>query len=144
MNIDYRLTHPGAEPPHRAYPTDAGADLHAHIAIPVALKPGERALVPTGVALAIPPGYVGLVHPRSGLAAKHGITVLNAPGTVDAAYRGEIKGCLINHGQEPHTINPGDRIAQLLIQKVELPNFAEADTLDTTTRGDGGFGSTGA
>ena len=95
------------------------------------------------MALAIPPGYVGLIHPRSGLAAKHGVTVLNAPGTVDADYRGEIKVCLINHGQEPHTINPGDRIAQLVIQKVELPAFVETEHLDTTTRGESGFGSTG-
>lgn len=143
MNIDYRFTHPGAEPPHRAHPTDAGADLHAHIAIPVVLKLGERALIPTGVALAIPPGYVGLIHPRSGLAAKHGITVLNAPGTVDADYRGEIKVCLINHGNDTHTIMPGDRIAQLVVQKVELPEFVEVEHLDTTQRGTSGFGSTG-
>lgn len=135
MNIDYRFTHPGAEPPRRAHRTDAGADLYAHIAIPVVLKPGERALIPTGVALAIPPGYVGLIHPRSGLAVKHGITVLNTPGTIDASYRGEIKVCLINHGDDTHTINAGDRIAQLVVQAVELPTFTEVEHLDTTTRG---------
>lgn len=143
MNIDYRFTHPGAQAPHRAHPTDAGADLHAHIAIPVVLKPGERALIPTGIAIAIPEGYVGLIHPRSGLAAKHGVTVLNTPGTVDADYRGEIKVCLINHGNETYTIYPGFRIAQLVVQRVELPKFVKVDHLDTTQRGQGGFGSTG-
>lgn len=143
MNIDYRFTHPGAQPPHRAHPTDAGADLHAHLAIPVVLKPGERALISTGVALAIPEGYVGLIHPRSGLAAKHGVTVLNAPGTIDADYRGEIKVCLINHGQETYTVRPGDRIAQLVVQKVELPTFTEVANFHPTQRGANGFGSTG-
>lgn len=143
MNIDYRRTHPGAEPPYRAHPTDAGADLHADLDGQIILFPNEQRLIPTGVALAIPPGYVGLIHPRSGLAAKHGVTVLNAPGTVDADYRGEIKVCLINHGQETHTVRPADRIAQLVVQKVELPDFVETEHLDTTQRGDGGFGSTG-
>lgn len=118
MNIEYRFTHPGAKPPHRAHDTDAGADLHADVAIPVVLKPGERALIPTGVALAIPPGYVGLIHPRSGLAAKHGITVLNTPGTIDADYRGEIKVCLINHGQEPHTVRPSGQPRQVDLNTV--------------------------
>lgn len=143
MNINYVLTNPGAKPPHRAHPTDAGADLHAATMLPTVLWPGEHALISTGVAVAIPEGYVGLVHPRSGLAAKHGVTVLNTPGTIDADYRGEIKVCLINHGDKPYSVKPGDRIAQLLIQKVELSEFVKTDNLDTTTRGDGGFGSTG-
>lgn len=143
MNINYTPTNPGAKPPHRAHPTDAGADLHAATMLPTDLWPGERALISTGVALAIPEGYVGLVHPRSGLAAKHGVTVLNTPGTIDSDYRGEIKVCLINHGDKPYSVKPGDRIAQLLIQKVELSEFVKTDNLDTTQRGDGGFGSTG-
>ena len=143
MNINYMPTHPGAQAPHRAHPTDAGADLHAALEDPVTIEPGQRRLIPTGVALAIPEGYVGLIHPRSGLAARHGVTVLNTPGTIDADYRGEIKVCLINHGKSPRTIQPGDRIAQLLVQKVELPEFVEVEHLNTTTRGDGGFGSTG-
>ena len=143
MNINYQPVRPGAKPPHRAHPTDAGADLTAALDDPVTLEPRQRRLIPTGVAMAIPAGYVGLIHPRSGLAARHGVTVLNTPGTIDADYRGEIKVCLINHGKSPRTITNGDRIAQLLIQKVELPAFTEVDNLDTTQRGDGGFGSTG-
>ena len=143
MHINFMPTHPGAQAPHRAHESDAGADLHAAVEEPVTIEPGQRRLIPTGIAVAIPEGYVGLIHPRSGLAARHGITVLNTPGTVDADYRGEIKVCLINHGKSPRTINPGDRIAQLLVQKVELPEFVEVEHLNTTTRGDGGFGSTG-
>lgn len=143
MHIHWQPVSKNAHAPSRAHDTDAGADLHAALEEPVTIEPGQRTLIPTGVAVAIPTRYVGLIHPRSGLAAKHGITVLNAPGTVDADYRGELKVCLINHGQEPHTIHPGDRIAQLIVQKVELPEFVEADTLDTTQRGQGGFGSTG-
>lgn len=143
MNINYTRLSSRTQAPHRTHETDAGADLHADVAIPVALKPGERALIPTGIAVAIPAGCVGLIHPRSGLAANYGITVLNTPGTIDSDYRGEIKVCLINHGQETHTINAGDRIAQLVVQAVELPTFTEVDHLDTTQRGAGGFGSTG-
>jgi len=128
--------------PSYAHPSDAGADLHAREGL--VLEPGERALVRTGIALAIPHGYVGLVHPRSGLATKHGITVVNAPGTVDAGYRGEIMVTLLNTDKaEAFTINRGDRIAQLVIQKVEQATFTPVDSLEGTARGAGGFGSTG-
>ncbi|WP_435653778.1 dUTP diphosphatase [Corynebacterium stationis] len=128
--------------PQRAHRGDAGADLYA--AESVTLLPGERALVGTGIAIALPLGTVGLIHPRSGLAAKHGLSVVNTPGTVDADYRGEIKVCLINHDrQEPIEISRGMRIAQLVIQRVELVDFVEVEELDSTVRGDGGYGSTG-
>lgn len=128
--------------PHRAHRGDAGADLYAAEA--VTLQPGERALVGTGIAIALPLGTVGLIHPRSGLAAKQGLSVVNTPGTVDADYRGEIKVCLINHDQhEAIEITRGMRIAQLVIQRVELVDFVEVEELDDTTRGAGGYGSTG-
>lgn len=128
--------------PRYAKPGDAGADLTSRIDL--VLAPGERALVPTGLSLALPPGYVALVHPRSGLAIKHGISMVNTPGTVDAAYRGELQVILINHDlKEPFTIKKGDRIAQLVIQKVENANFIEVEQLPGTQRGEGGFGSTG-
>lgn len=128
--------------PSYAHPADAGADLHAREA--VELAPGQRALIPTGIALAIPDGYVGLVHPRSGLAAKHGITVVNAPGTVDAGYRGEIMVTLLNTDSESgFRVERGDRIAQLVIQKVEHARFAVVDSLQDSVRGTAGFGSTG-
>ena len=107
------------------------------------LVPGERRLVDTGVKVAIPAGYVGLVHPRSGWAHKYGITVNNAPGTVDTGYAGNVRVNLINHGQDVVSIGYGERIAQLLIQRVELPEIEIVDSLDTTARGTGGFGSTG-
>jgi dUTP pyrophosphatase len=128
--------------PAYAHPGDAGADLVA--ATDVELAPGERALVSTGVALALPPGHVGLVHPRSGLAARLGVTVLNAPGTVDAGYRGEIFVNLINHDRSRTVkIARGDRIAQLLVQRVERAVFHIVDELGDTARGVGGHGSTG-
>lgn len=121
---------------------DAGADIVSRIDI--TLAPGERALVPTGIAIALPDGYVALVHPRSGLAIKHGVTMVNAPGTVDAGYRGELQVILINHDRtEPVSFKRGDRIAQLVIQKVERANFVEVENLPGSGRGDGGFGSTG-
>ena len=121
---------------------DAGADLTTTIDITIA--PGQRQLVPTGIALALPAGYVALIHPRSGLAIKHGISLLNAPGTVDAGYRGEIQCILINHDpQEPLLLKRGDRIAQLVIQKVERAEFIEVSELPGSGRGLGGFGSTG-
>lgn len=127
--------------PQRAHPGDAGLDLcsaeEAH------LLPGQRALVGTGIAIALPVGTAGFIHPRSGLAANAGLTVLNTPGTVDAGYRGEIKVCLINHGTESIRICRGDRIAQLVVQKVELVDFVETDTLDSTERGEAGHGSSG-
>ena len=122
---------------------DAGADLTTTIDITIA--PGQRKLVPTGIAIALPYGYVALVHPRSGLAIKHGVSLLNAPGTVDAGYRGEIQCILINHDpQESLSLKRGDRIAQLVIQKVEHADFIEVSQLPGSGRGPGGFGSTGS
>jgi dUTP pyrophosphatase len=133
---------PGVPVPSYAHPGDAGADLVT--TVDVTLAPGERELVPTGVALALPDGFVGLVHPRSGLAAKHGLSIVNAPGTVDSGYRGEIKVCLINlDPREPITLRRGDRIAQLVVQRVERARFVEVDSLSETARGEGGHGSTG-
>ena len=129
--------------PTRAHATDAGLDLRCGHPFGVILKPGERSLVDTGIKVAIPAGYVGLIHPRSGWAHKYGITVNNAPGTVDAGYIGTIKVNLINHGQDDVSIDCGERIAQLLIQRVELPELELVDSLDTTTRGTAGHGSTG-
>lgn len=133
---------PGLPAPSYAHPGDAGADLRA--AVDVSLQPGERALVPTGVAIALPEGYVALVHPRSGLAARHGLSIVNTPGTVDAGYRGEIKVLLINlDPTEPIELKRGDRIAQLVLQRVEQARFLEVDVLPESVRGDGGYGSTG-
>ncbi len=129
---------------HPVYATEgsAGADLRSALATPLVLAPGERGLVPTGIRLAIPQGYEGQVRPRSGLAIKHGVTVLNAPGTVDSDYRGEVRVILINHGSSEYTIQPGDRVAQLLITPVTQAQFIPED-VNETTRGSGGFGSTG-
>ena len=128
--------------PRYAKGGDAGADIVSRIDI--TLAPGERALVPTGIAIALPDGYVALVHPRSGLAIKHGVTMVNAPGTVDAGYRGELQIILINHDKsEPVSFKRGDRIAQLVIQKVERAEFVEVRDLPGSGRGTGGFGSTG-
>lgn len=133
---------PGLPLPAFAHPGDAGADLHA--AEDVDLAPGERALVATGVAIALPAGYAAFVHPRSGLAARHGVTIVNAPGTVDAGYRGEIKVTLLNTDRsQPVRFRRGDRIAQLVIQRVERVRFHEVASLPGSARGDGGFGSTG-
>ncbi|GAA3179295.1 dUTP diphosphatase [Nonomuraea roseoviolacea subsp. carminata] len=133
---------PGLPPPAYAHPGDAGADLHA--ACDAELKPGERAVVPTGVAIALPEGYAAFVHPRSGLAARHGVTLVNAPGTVDAGYRGEIKVTMINtDAREPFLVRRGDRIAQLVVQRVERAAFREVARLPESARGAGGFGSTG-
>lgn len=128
--------------PRYAKGGDAGADIVSRIDI--TLAPGERALVPTGIAIALPDGYVALVHPRSGLAIKHGVTMVNAPGTVDAGYRGELQVILINHDKsESVSFKRGDRIAQLVIQKVERAEFVEVRELPGSGRGSGGFGSTG-
>lgn len=121
----------------------AGLDLCAALDAPLVLAPGQRAAVATGLAMAIPPGHEGQVRPRSGLALKHGLTVVNAPGTVDADYRGEVKVLLVNLGAEAVTIAPGDRVAQLVIAPVIQAELAEVDALDDTARGAGGFGSTG-
>jgi dUTP pyrophosphatase len=128
--------------PRYAKGGDAGADIVSRIDI--TLAPGERALVPTGIAIALPDGYVALVHPRSGLAIKHGVTMVNAPGTVDAGYRGELQIILINHDRsESVSFKRGDRIAQLVIQRVERAEFVEVHDLPGSGRGTGGFGSTG-
>lgn len=121
----------------------AGADLCAALDAPLTLAPGARALVPCGFAMALPAGYEAQVRPRSGLAAKHGVTVLNSPGTIDADYRGEVKVILVNLGQDDFVITRGERIAQMVVAPVVQPAFAVVETLDETTRGTGGFGSTG-
>ena len=121
----------------------AGLDLHAAIDGPVELVPGARAAIGTGLAMAIAPGFEGQVRPRSGLARQHGVTLVNAPGTIDADYRGEVAVLVINHGREPVRIAPGDRIAQLVIAPVVQAELVEVDALPDTARGAGGFGSTG-
>lgn len=127
--------------PHYSQAGDAGADLRSSQAL--VIEPGQRALVATGVSIALQDGFVGLVHPRSGLALKHGITVLNSPGTVDAGYRGEIMVTLINTGDLPFEIAVGDRIAQLIIQEVYRARFVQVEVLPGSDRGNRGFGSTG-
>lgn len=128
--------------PAYAHPGDAGADLLS--TVDVTLAPGERALVPTGISIALPPGFVALIHPRSGLAARHGLSIVNTPGTVDAGYRGEIKVLLVNHDRvAPVGLRRGDRIAQLVIQRFERARFVEVDALPGSVRGAGGYGSTG-
>ncbi len=139
-----RLEH-GRGLPLPAYMTElaAGMDVPAAVTADLVLEPGDRALVPTGFCLAIPPGYEIQVRPRSGLAYKHGVTVINAPGTIDADYRGEVKIALINLGERPYTIKRGFRIAQLVLAPVARAAFAEVDELDGTHRGSGGFGHSG-
>jgi dUTP pyrophosphatase len=128
--------------PSYAHPGDAGADLLT--AVDATLEPGERALLPTGVAIALPDGYAAFVHPRSGLAVRYGVSLVNAPGTVDAGYRGEIKVIVVNHDpRQPVVFHRGDRIAQLVIQQVERARFHEVQTLPGSARAAGGFGSTG-
>lgn len=121
----------------------AGMDLSAALTEALELAPGERALVPTGLSMALPPGFEAQIRPRSGLALKHGVTVLNTPGTIDADYRGEIKVLLINHGQDPFTIERGMRIAQMVIARHEHVSWEVVESLEDTARGAGGFGSTG-
>jgi dUTP pyrophosphatase len=139
-----RRLHPDAVLPRRMSEAAAGLDLAACLPDgPVRLGPGERRLVATGVALAIPVRYEGQVRPRSGLALRHGLSIVNAPGTIDADYRGELKVILINLGGEPVTLGHGDRIAQLVVAPVALAGVVEVDVLPEAARGDGGFGSTG-
>ena len=128
-----------------SYETDlaAGVDLRAAIDAQIILKPSERRLIPTGLAMALPAGYEAQIRPRSGLAYKHGISVVNSPGTIDADYRGEVKILLINHGQEDFIINRGERIAQMVIAPVSQAKFIVTDSLSKTKRGTGGYGSTG-
>ena len=139
-----RLAH-AADLPLPVYKTAlaAGMDLQAAVAQDVTLEPGARALLPTGLAIAIPPGFEVQVRPRSGLAVRHGITVLNSPGTIDADYRGEIMVPLINHGSDPYIIERGARIAQMVLARHATVDWRETDSLDETGRGAGGFGSTG-
>lgn len=142
VDILIKRLDPGLPLPARAHPGDAGTDLFA--AQDVELAPGQRAIIPTGVAIALPDGYAAFVHPRSGLAARHGVTLVNAPGTVDAGYRGEIRVTLLNTDTErPVRLQRGDRIAQLVVQRVAYPVFHEVETLPGSARGEDGFGSTG-
>ena len=129
--------------PAYATPYSAGMDIRANIPAPIELKPLERVLIPSGLFFAIPEGYECQLRPRSGLAFKHGITVLNTPGTIDSDYRGEIKALLVNLSSEPFVIEPGERIAQLVVAKHEHVEWEETDSLDDTLRGAGGYGSTG-
>lgn len=130
--------------PRYMTPDAAGLDLYADCDAPVTLPPGGRALIPTGIAIALPPGYEGQVRPRSGLALRHGVTVLNAPGTIDADYRGEIQVLLVNVGQAAVTLERGERIAQLVVAPVTRITWNEVARLDDSERGAGGFGSTGS
>ena len=144
MSVDVliRRLDDGLPLPARSHPGDAGVDLYT--SVDVDLRPGERAVVPTGIAIALPDGYAAFVHPRSGLAARHGVTIVNTPGTVDAGYRGEIKVIMFNtDSSSPVSFRRGDRIAQLVIQRVERPVFHEVTELPGSRRGDGGHGSTG-
>lgn len=142
MQVNIVRLDPDLPLPSYAHPGDAGADLFARE--DVTLQPGERRLVPTGIALALPEGYVALVHPRSGLAHRNGLSLVNAPGTIDAGYRGEVQVCLVNlDPATPIELRRGDRIAQLVIQRFETAAFVEVDTLPDSSRGAGGYGSTG-
>jgi dUTP pyrophosphatase len=142
LEIAVQQLDPDLPLPAYAHPGDAGADLVT--AVDVTLAPGERALVPTGIALALPDGYVALVHPRSGLAARHGLSIVNTPGTIDAGYRGEVKVLLVNHDRhEPIELRRGDRVAQLVVQRFERARFVPVTDLPESARGAGGYGSTG-
>ena len=139
-----KVVNKGRQPlPQYATPQSAGMDLRANLDEPVTLQPLERRLIPTGLYIALPEGYEAQVRPRSGLALKRGITVLNAPGTIDADYRGEVGVLLVNLSQEPFVVNDGERIAQMVIARHEQGEFVEVDVLDETERGAGGYGHTG-
>jgi dUTP pyrophosphatase len=142
VRLAVQRLHPAAVLPTRAHASDAGFDLHAVEA--ATLGPGERGTVPTGIAIALPEGHAGLVLPRSGLAARHGIALVNAPGLIDEGYRGELRVLLLNTDRtEPFAIAPGDRIAQLVLVRVSVIDAVEVQALEATERGDGGFGSSG-
>ncbi len=144
MTMKIKIVNRSGRPvPAYATALSAGVDLRACLDAPVTLGPLERALVPTGLFIALPPGFEAQVRPRSGLAAKHGVTVLNTPGTIDADYRGEIKVILVNLSNTPFEIVPGERIAQMVVARHERVEWEETDSLDETERGTGGFGSTG-
>jgi len=141
VDVQVELLHPMARLPVRAHADDGGADLFA---VEESIIPAQgRRDIGTGIALAIPAGYAGFVQPRSGLAFKHGIMLVNSPGLIDSGYRGEVRVSLYNCGDEPFEVAPGDRIAQLVVQRVESPTFVEGRGLDATVRGRGGFGSSG-
>ncbi len=142
--LKVKVINKGSQPlPEYATPQSAGMDLRANISESVTLNPLERRLIPTGLHIALPIGYEAQIRPRSGLALKHGITVLNSPGTIDADYRGELMTLLINLSQEPFVINPGERIAQMVVARHEQVDFVLVDELDDTERGAGGYGHTG-
>ena len=145
ISIQIKRLENNADLPLPGYETEgsSGMDLRAAVERPVILDPGEVKLIPTGFAVSIPPGYEGQVRPRSGLALRHGIGMVNSPGTIDSDYRGEVSIILINWGQRPFTINRGDRIAQIIIAKVYRVDLVDADSLDSTRRGSGGFGHSG-
>jgi dUTP pyrophosphatase len=141
VDIEVELLHPLARMPARAHVDDGGADLFS--VEKTVIPPRGRRDIGTGIAVAIPAGHAGFVQPRSGLAFKHGIMLVNSPGLIDSGYRGEVRVALYNSGDEPFAVAPGDRIAQLVVQKVEAPTFVEVGGLDGTGRGAGGFGSSG-
>lgn len=142
--IEIKVVNTGLQPlPAYATPDSAGMDLRASIDAPVELQPLQRRLIPTGLRIALPAGYEAQIRPRSGLALKHGITVLNSPGTIDSDYRGEVGVLLCNLSDTPFTVNPGERIAQMVVARYEQAVFVPVDTLDTTARGEGGYGHTG-
>ncbi|HZU82447.1 MAG TPA: dUTP diphosphatase, partial [Polyangiaceae bacterium] len=145
IDVKVRLLRPGAQLPRYMTAQAAGLDLHACPAsgAPLTIAPGARALVPTGIALELPDGHEAQVRPRSGLALRHGVTLLNSPGTVDADYRGEVMVLLVNHGAEPFEVRPGDRVAQLVVAKVERARLLAVEALSDTARGAGGYGHTG-
>jgi dUTP pyrophosphatase len=142
--VRFQKLRPGALVPRYMSAGAAGMDLASAASEPISIAPGGRVAVPTGLAFAIPPGYEGQVRPRSGLARKFGISLPNTPGTIDSDYRGEVLVLLVNLGAEPYVVNPGDRIAQFVIAPVVVAELEEADSLDDTVRGDGGFGHTGS
>jgi dUTP pyrophosphatase len=141
VQVEVKLLHPEAKAPVRAHPGDAGADLYSVESVVV--PAGERRDVGTGVAIALPPGFGGFVQPRSGLAFKSGIMLVNSPGMIDSGYRGEVRVCLYNSGTEPFMVRVGERIAQLVVQRVEEVAFTEVSNLSDTARGNEGFGSSG-
>ncbi len=144
LQVPIRRVRPGGNPlPRYATSHAAGMDLLADVKETLTLHPGERALVPSGIAIALPEGYEAQIRPRSGLALKQGISLVNSPGTIDADYRGEIGVILINHGREPFMVNPGDRIAQMVLTRFQRVELLEVEELDGTARGEGGFGHTG-
>lgn len=142
--LEVQKLHPDAFVPSYQSNGAAGLDLHARLDNAITIAPGDIGLISTGIAIALPPGHEGQVRPRSGLASRHGITLPNAPGTIDEDYRGEVKVPLINHGREPFTVEPGMRVAQMVVAPVARCTIVELDVLSVTARGEGGFGSTGS